>query len=388
MKRVANFLSPIKFVIIAIVVGWIVGGVIIAASGKDPLEGIWGLIEGGFGSRYALTTTLVRATPIAFSGLAAALAWGSGYPSMGAQGQMVMGAMWAAVAAPALTALSFPPFAVVALSTVVGMVAGMTYSLISAWISEKFEIYLLICTLMFNYIADYLSSYLVTYVYMDPNASDRLAVQTAHVGEATLPRIFAKYPLHYGFVILIIVSVFMYFLVNKTSFGYKIRMGGLNSNFARYGGVNSNKTMYMTLMLSGCLAGLGGAIEVFGSKFRYIDKMITSPGYSWNGITASLMANNNPIGVFFSSIFLGGLTTGGTAIEFSMNIPAEITTIIQGVITMLVTAKFAMKFTAKSEGNAGGKDLNKEGLLVETVAGSNVDSKDLHGKEPTEETEG
>lgn len=341
MNKIMKILEPIKFVIFAIIIGWSVGGIIIAASGENPFAGIWGLIQGGFGTSHAITTTLVRATPIAFSGLAAALAWGSGYPSMGAQGQMVMGALAAAVVAPKING---PSYLVVTVGILTAMIAGMCYSLLSAWISHKFEVYLLICTLMFNYIADYIASYLTTYVFMDPFASDRMAVQTQHVGEAILPRIFAKYSLHYGFVIIIVVTLLLAFLVKKTSFGYRIKMGGLNANFSRYGGVNSTKTMYSTLMLSGALAGLGGAVEVFGTKFRYIDQMITSPGYSWNGITASLMANNNPIGVLISSIFLGGLSIGGTAIEFSMNIPSEITTIIQGVITMLVTAKFVIEW--------------------------------------------
>lgn len=341
MNRVIKFLDPIKFVIFAIIIGWSVGGIIIAASGENPFAGILGLIQGGFGTSHAITTTLVRATPIAFSGLAAALAWGSGYPSMGAQGQMVMGALAAAIVAPKVNG---PSYVVVVVGIVAAMIAGMSYSLLSAWISHQFQVYLLICTLMFNYIADYIASYLTTYVFMDPFASDRMAVQTQHVGDAILPRIFSKYSLHYGFVIILVVTLIIAFLVKKTAFGYRIKMGGLNTNFAKYGGINSTKTMYTTLMLSGALAGLGGAIEVFGTKFRYIDQMITSPGYSWNGITASLMANNNPIGVFISSIFLGGLSTGGTAIEFSMNIPAEITTIIQGVITMLVTAKFVIEW--------------------------------------------
>lgn len=346
MLKVKKTLEPFRFVTMAILIGWLVGALIIAASGENPFAGIWGLIEGGFGSPHALSTTLVRATPIAFSGLAAALAWGSGYPSMGAQGQMVMGALTSAVVA---TYVPGPSWVVVLVSMLCGMLAGMLYSLLSAWVSEAFEVYLLIGTLMFNYVADYAASYLTTYVFMDPYASDRLAVQTQHVGDAILPRIFSSYSLHYGFFIIIAVTIFMSFLMKKTSFGYKTRMGGLNANFARYGGINSVKTMYTTLMLSGALAGLGGAVEVFGSKYRYVDDMITSPGFSWNGITASLMAGNNPIGVLFSAIFLGGLTTGGTAIEFSMNIPAEITTIIQGVITMLVTAKFVMTMKKKAK---------------------------------------
>ena len=124
-------------------------------------------------------------------------------------------------------------------------------------------------------------------------------------------------------------------------------MSGLNPNFAEYGGIESSKTMYKVLLLSGALAGLGGALEVLGSKFRYVDKMITSPGYSWSGITASLMSNYSAIGVLISSIFLAGITIGGSSVELIMSIPSEITLIIQGVITMLVTAKFVIKLPKK-----------------------------------------
>ena len=137
-------------------------------------------------------------------------------------------------------------------------------------------------------------------------------------------------------------------------------MGGLNNRFAEYGGVNSLKTMYLTLALSGALAGLGGAVEVLGSRYRYIDKMITSPSYAWSGITASLMSSNNPIGVLISSVFLAGLTTGGSSIELRMSIPSEITSIITGVLTMFVTAKFVIGDVVKrrrvkaEEGKANG----------------------------------
>ncbi len=341
MKYLLKKLEPLKSTIIAVAFGLVVGGIIIAMSGKDPFVAISQLLVGAFGTPYAITTTLVRSTPILLAGIAAALAWGSGYPSMGAQGQMVMGALVSAIVA---VNLEGPTILVLIASIIAGMLAGMLYSFISCLISERFQIYLLIVTLMFNYIADNIASYLTTYNFRDPNAVDNLAIQTEHVQDVILPRIFENYTLHFGFIIAVIVTLIITYIINYTSFGYHTKMGGLNSNFSKYGGINSVKTMYSTLLLSGAIAGLGGAIEVFGTRFRYVDKMITSPGYSWNGITASLMANNNPIGVLFSAIFLGGLNTGGSSIEFHLGIPSEITIIIQGVITMFVTAIFIIKF--------------------------------------------
>ena len=261
---------------------------------------------------------------------------------MGAQGQMIMGAITAAIVAPILPG---PDWLVVILTILCSMVAGALFSLCSAFVSAKFNAYLLIITLMFNYVANYFASYLTNYVFLDPYALDKLAIQTQKIEGSILPRILPKYTTHYGFIIAMVVVILINFLVKRTSFGYKARMGGLNPRFAEYGGIKSRKTMYLVLMISGAIAGLGGACEVLGTKFRYVDEMITSPGYSWSGITASLMSNYNMIGTLFSSIFLAGITVGGASIELTMNIPSEITQIIQGVISMLITAKIAIDWS-------------------------------------------
>ncbi|MBQ1826485.1 MAG: ABC transporter permease [Erysipelotrichaceae bacterium] len=336
---------PLQQPVLASAVGLFVGAIIILLAGYDPLKAIAGLIRNGFFTKYAIASTLTRATPIIFAGLAAALAWGSGYSSMGAQGQMILGSLTSALLAANLKG---PAWLVIIVSLGAGALVGGLFSFISAWISVRFDAYLLVITLMFNYVADYIASYLVNYVYLDPYAADRLAIQTQLIENATLPRLFPKYTVHLGFLIAIAATLLVWFIIRKTSFGYKARMTGLNASFARFGGVKAEKTMFLILILAGSLAGLGGGIEALGTRFRYIDKMITSPGYSWSGITASIMSNYSPIGVLFSSIFLAGITTGGNTTEIIMSIPAEITQIIQGVIIMLITARFVLKKKRKA----------------------------------------
>lgn len=329
-------MESLSIPLIAVAFGLFAGGIIIAASGGNPFTAVKGLVTGGFGSLHAITITLTRAAPIIFAGLSASLAWGSGYSSMGASGQMVLGSLTAAVVA---VSVSGSPITVIVVSLLAGMAAGTVYSLIAAYICAKFEVYLLIVTLMMNYIADNIASYLTTYDFRDPLAVDRLAVQTQKITAGVLPRIIPKYTLHYGFVIAVMTTLLVLFITEKTSFGYKAKMSGLNPQFADYGGINSSKTMYFVLMLSGALAGLGGACEALGTRFRYVDRMITSSGYAWSGISSSLMSSNHPLGVFISSVFLAGLTTGGSSIEMKLGIPCEITTIIEGILTMFVTAK-------------------------------------------------
>ena len=344
IRKLFSSLQALTYPLIAIAVGLVVGGIIMAVTGNNPVKGVIGLLQGGFFSRYSIASTLTRATPIIFASLSAALAWGSGYSSMGAQGQMIIGAITAAIVAPRVPG---PGIVVIVVTLLASMIAGAIYSLMSAWVSARFDAYLLIITLMFNYVADYFASYLTNYVFLDPYALDKLAIQTQKIEVGILPRIFSKYTTHYGFIIALACVALVYFIVNKTSFGYKTRMTGLNPNFAEYGGIKAKKTMYKVLLLSGAIAGLGGACEVLGTKFRYVDKMITSPGYSWSGITASLMSNYNILGCLISSIFLAGITIGGGVIELSMNIPSEITAIIQGIITMLATARIVIQWKKK-----------------------------------------
>lgn len=335
-----NIMTAFKTPLTAIMVGLLFGALIMLVSGTNPFVGILVLFKGGYGSLYFFVTTLTRATPIIFAAIAAAIAWGSGYSSMGAGGQMVLGALASAVVAVSMPG---PDWLVVIMAILAGMLTGMLYSWVSAYITQRFATSLLIVTLMMNYIADYIASYLTMYVFKDPMGVDASAIQTQQIKGAVLPKIIADYALHMGFVIAIVVAIFVIYIQRKTSLGYKARMNGLNPNFAIFGGINSKKMMILTLLLSGAIAGLGGASEVLGTRLRYVDGMITSPGYAWSGIIASLMSNNNPIGSIFSSIFLAGLTTGGNSLERQLGVASEVTQIIQGVITLFITASFVYK---------------------------------------------
>lgn len=340
-KRLRGMAKSLTLPLFAIALGFLIGGLVIACSGYNPFSAIWGILAGGFGSGYYLSATLTRATPIIFAGLAAALAWGSGYPSMGAAGQMAMGAL-----AAAITAIYCPgPAAVVCIvSITVGTIVGMLVAVFSAYICDRFEMWLLIVTLMLNYVCENICSYLTTYVVKDPQAVDASAIQTQRIEVGTLPRLFEGYSLHLGFVLAVLVVVGVALVMRRTSFGYKARMGGLNPHFADYGGISSRKMMFLIMMLSGALAGLGGACEVLGTRYRYVDAMIASPGYAWTGVITTLMAGHDPIGVLFCSIFMAGISTGGSAIERSMGLSADIVSIISGTITLLVTAKFTLNW--------------------------------------------
>lgn len=126
-------------------------------------------------------------------------------------------------------------------------------------------------------------------------------------------------------------------------------MSGLNPFFAIYGGVKRAKVMFLTMFLSGAVGALAGGVEVLGLKYRYIDNMLASGNYAWTGLQAALIANLNPVGMFFTSIFLAGLQQGGAALQRKVDLPLEISTIIQCSITLFVSVKFTWNLIKKKK---------------------------------------
>jgi len=312
--------------------------VVILVIGKNPLLAYGEMIRGAFGKQVYLMNTLKRATPIIMGGLAVCVAWRSGYEAMGGEGQMILGAVAAALAG---YYLPLPGWLRIPAALLAAAAAGALYSVVSGWLFERFDVTFVISTLMMNYIANYFAAYLCNYPLRDPEANV-YQMQNAQTGklpaEATLPPIMKGW-VHWGFVLAVAAVIVTWFLFKKTSFGYKSRMGGLNPRFALYGGINARWMLYLVMILSGVMAGLGGAFEVMGSKGRYVDQMIFSTGYAWTGMVAALLANMNPVGTLLASILLAGLAVGGSTMMLNMDIPLEVCNIIEGIITLFMSAK-------------------------------------------------
>lgn len=350
LKPKSNFLprtwQALRQPLLATLFGLLVGAIVILACGKNPIAVYGEMFMKSFFTPYYLFSTLTRATPIIICAMATAMAWRAGYINIGVEGQMITGTFVAVVCALYIPG---PPILAATLSFIIGAVAGALYALLPATLNWKFSVSMVISTLMLNYVANYIAGYFVTYPLKDVSG-DGLAIQTVAIAEGMhLPRLIATSTLHAGFLIAILVTVFMVFITKKTVFGYESKMGGYNPNFARYGGTKQVKVMMITMALSGALASLAGTVEVFGLKYRYADGMLTSTSYAWTGLMAALIADLNPIGMFFVSIFLAGLQIGGSAIQRSLGIPLEISTIIQCCITLFVSVKIAFKFVKKQK---------------------------------------
>lgn len=354
-RKLVGIADTITQPVIAILISLVLGAIVIFACGANVLSAYQTLVKGAFGNSFYINETLKRATPIIMGGLAVCVAWRSGYEAMGGEGQMIFGAFIAAIIAYYMPG---PGIVRIICAMLAAAAIGALYSMLSGWLYEKFEVTFIISTLMLNYIANYIASYFTAYVFKDPEGMDINAVQTGKIATEAQLQSITKGSVHWGFALALICVVIIFILFSKTSFGYKSRMGGLNPKFALYGGINARKMLYIVLIISGVLAGLGGSFEALGAKKRYIDQMIFTTGYAWSGMVAALLANFNPFGTAIASILLAGLANGGAAMQRGANIPLEVCNMIQGVITLLMSVRLiriSMNNSKKRKAAKGGK---------------------------------
>jgi simple sugar transport system permease protein len=325
---------------IAVGLGLLVGAIAILAAGGSPIEAYVQLVSGAVGSQAALSATLARSVPIVVVGVGLAIAFRAGCFNLGAEGQMILGALVVALLANVLGDLPGPALILVAAAA--GCAAGALWAIGPAWLQTRFEVPLLITTLLLNYIAAYFAAYLVSYPFRDMSASAALA-QTVMIPEAAqLPYLIPGGRLHAGVLLLLILPVVAWWLQRRTVIGYEMRMTGHNPSFSEYGGVNRKRITHRTMLLSGAICGLAGAMVVLGIHYRYVDASITTPGYAWTGFTATLLAVADPVWTLVAGLFLGGLEVGAAAMERRTQIPSQVVNIVQASIILMVAIRVTL----------------------------------------------
>jgi ABC-type uncharacterized transport system permease subunit len=186
---------------------------------------------------------------------------------------------------------------------------------------------------MLSYVAQYFTSYLVNYPLKAPgwvSQTVRLPVS------AELTRILPPTQLSSGIYIAGIMVVFVWFLLRKTILGYELRAIGLNPDAAENAGININRGIIVSMVLSGAIAGLGGAIEIMGVHKRFIDGF--SPGYGWDGLAVALVGGLDPFGSMLASVLFGALRSGGMIMSRGTGVPLDINTLLQGLVILFVAA--------------------------------------------------
>lgn len=329
--------------IIAVLGAFLVGAIVLLATGHSPIDAYAAVLTGAFGDIYGIGQTFAQATPVIFTALAFLFAFKAGLFNIGAEGQLLIGGFTAAVVGISFSGL--PIFIHLPLALLAGVAGGAAWGFIPAVLKAKLGAHEVITTMMLSYVALYLTSYMVNYPLKAPG----WVPQTVLVApSAELPRILPPTQLSASFIIAILLTGLTAYVLEKTTIGYEVRAIGLNPSAAENSGINIKKGIILALVISGAIAGLGGAGEVLGLHRRFIDGF--SPGYGWDGLAVALIGGLNPWGSILAAIFFGALRSGGMVMNRATGVPYDLIVLLQALVVLFVAAPRLIKYLLKRGG--------------------------------------
>lgn len=335
VKMKANLTNTLRQMLVslsAIVIALILGLIMIAMMKISPVKAFAALVEGSFGSTNSMAETMVKMTPLLFTGMGYALANRCGLTNLGMEGQMYIGALFSAFTGIYVTGL--PMIVHLPLCILAGFLGGGIWGWIAGELKVRVNASEVITTVMLNTIAIILIEYMVTGPMMEPPG---ITGQSSPVLDTAKFSILIKGTrVHGGFIFgLFIIFLFWLFLW-KSKKGYEVRVSGFNLQAARYSGINTDRNTLLVMFLAGGIAGLAGACEVMGVQGRlYAD---FSPGYGFDGIAVALIGNNSPIGVIFGALLFGAFRAGGNRMRMRTQVPDSIVSVIQAFVVIAVVA--------------------------------------------------
>ena len=317
----------------ALLVAFGFAAVVIAVSGENPFVSFAAMFAGALGSGSAVAETLVKAIPLAISGLAVALGLRAGLFNIGVEGQLLVGALCAgwigfAVRLPAVIHLP--------LCMLAGIAGGAVWGFLPGLLKAKRGVHEVITTIMLNYIAFYLTHYLVMNPLKDRST---MAPQTPEIhSTASLGYVVESGGLHWGILIAAMCVIGFAFLINRTVAGYELKTVGRAPDAARAAGISVSRTIILAMILSGGLAGLAGSVEVLGVHHKFYDQF--SPGYGFDSIAVALLGGNTALGTALAALLFGALRNGAVNMQLAANTPKEIVTLIQAIVIIFAGARF------------------------------------------------
>jgi len=292
------------------------------------------LFSGAFGSTYALSETVVQATPLIFTGLAVGLAFQAGMFNIGGEGQVIVGGLASAAVAfsfPGLPAVIYLPLAVLA-----GFVGGAAWGLIPGFLKAKTGAHEVITTIMLNFIATYLLIYFLSgSFYRRPGRTDQISKIVD--SPARLPHLAgASLRVHAGIILALLAAASVWWLLNRSTKGFEIRAVGSNPDAARTAGISVAGTWVFVMILAGGLAGLGGANQLLGVQYSLTPGF--SGGLGFDAIALALLGRAKPAGIVAAAFLFGALRAGAIQMQAVTSIPTEIVVVIQALIIIFVAA--------------------------------------------------
>jgi ABC-type uncharacterized transport system permease subunit len=352
--------------ILAVVLALLVGAILIAFTDErvqqtagyffsrpgDLLSAIWQAVSGAYGALFQgsiynfrrdgflagikpLTDTLTYATPLIVAGLGVGLAFRVGMFNIGGQGQMLVAAGAAGWAA---FALDLPPVVHLLVAVIFGLVAGAIWGGIVGLLKARTGAHEVIVTIMLNYVAVYLISFLLRTPGALQAPGSNNPKTPAMKETAIFPDLLGpQFNLHAGFITAIAATIFVWWLLNRSSLGFQFRAVGENPNAALVAGINVKNVYVYTMLIAGGLVGLAGVNQVLGTVTTGFSSGIDA-GIGFDAITVALLGRSRPVGIFIAGILFGAFKAGGFSMQAAEGIPIDIVLVVQSVIVLFIAA--------------------------------------------------
>lgn len=349
MTRFEKFLrGRFAAAIMAVLVGFAVAAVVLIAAGYDPVGSFAALFQGAFGRPKYVANVIIKATPILLTGVGVAFAFQTGLFNIGAEGQYILGTILATIVGVKLNLPAPLQIPIVVLSGVVG---GALLGAFIGFLKAKFGIHEVITSIMTNWIMLYLNNFVVStdafhktnstaalpinpsgYTMILPNWKKSEAGMSFLDNIPWLKEVMLKTDVNVGIVIAILVAIGAGYLLSSTKLGYELRAVGYNKDAARFSGINVNQSIVLCMLISGCICGLAGSLNITGISPHAITTLAAQEGYGFNGLSVAFIAGCSCAGCIPASVLFAGLIYGGMTVQQVMGAPSDIINIMIGTI--------------------------------------------------------
>jgi simple sugar transport system permease protein len=353
MKALTKFLrKPIASALAAIIVGFAVAAIVLAAAGYDPAGSFAALFNGALGRPKYISNVIIKATPILLTGVGVAFAFQTGLFNIGAEGQYIFGTILASIVG---ITCDFPAPIQIPLVVLSGVLGGALLGAFIGFLKARFGIHEVITSIMTNWIMLYLNNFIVStdtfhkanstsalpinpssYTMILPNWKKSEAGMEALSNIPWLREVMLKTDVNIGFVVAVLVAIGAGILLSRTKLGYELRAVGYNRDAARFAGISVDRSLVLCMLISGAICGLAGALNITGISPHTITTLAAQEGYGFNGLSVAFIAGCSTVGCIPSALLFAGLIYGGMSVQQVMGAPSDIINIMIGTIVFFI----------------------------------------------------
>ena len=323
--------------LISILVTFILTGILMLLENVNPFEAYYYFLIAPLSSPVSAIEVLVKATPLLLTGAAVTFAFAGGYWNIGAEGQFLAGAI--AAAGLGMLMKNVPPVLAIPTLLVGGFLAGMAWAAIPALLKTRLEVDEVVTTLLMNTVILFIISFLLNGIWRSPISGWPQSPEIA--ASAIFPKLIVRSRLHLGFLVAWITLGTIYLVLRRTPFGLRMRAVGLSKEAARFAGIKVNRTLLISALVSGGIAGLAGVSEVAGIHYHLIEAVSANAGYT--GIIVAMLGGLNPLGVGLAGLFIGLIETGAQSVSRALGVPIYLGNVVEAVLLLVTLSVLALQ---------------------------------------------